>query len=237
MLHLRKAIKPHDCVLCANPIAKGEQYYSERTRGPRFDADDNQVGIEYVHSCWHAENCQAGDSDYFYLDICAEEHEIHEWTWRGPSQTSRYCERCMRLESQLYPEMHSWALVPTGVKSWQHPKMSKAEIRALRFNMMVQEISAMIRRRNYAASRIEAETTFTAAHQYHTNIDMQWMLNSMMINIESLQKLEIQLAKDLDLAIKQLLQFFRSLHEEHFVELEYKFREDFSGQVKIITLQ
>lgn len=217
MRALRKATKPHDCDACANGIKVGEMYWSDRRRAPRYDEFDAQVGITYLDTRTHAENCQAGDPEYIWEVPCDD----HRFVWRGPKQMERYCDVCMRLEIQVHPDLPRWGLIPTGIKSWQHSRMTKAEIRAIRFNLLIQAVGAIIRRRNMAVIRMESEIAFESAHMFHTNVDVQWKVNSVLINLESLIKQNEQCNAELDAAFRDLLSFFRSLHDDYFPELEF----------------
>lgn len=232
MITIRKATKHYDCDACSHGIKRGELYNSQKIRGPRYDGTGKQVGIEYYHSRTHAENCQAGNPEYIWRYMCEE----HEWIWRGPSQKERYCYRCMRLESQVYPDMHRWGLVPTGVKSWEHPRMSKSEIRSIRYNLIVSQINALIRKRNSAVIRLESELAMEFVTMYHTNIDVQWRINSTLINVEGLMKLDAQHVDELRGAFGDLLRFFRELHQTQFPELEYTVNHNFYGQYQKISM-
>lgn len=46
----RKARKDYICNYCGNVIKAGEYYVKFKIKLPKFDIDDNQIGIEYSES-------------------------------------------------------------------------------------------------------------------------------------------------------------------------------------------
>ena len=48
-----KTRKPHKCCACEAIIPKGTYCNFHKERQPRFDKDDNQIGIEYINIWVH----------------------------------------------------------------------------------------------------------------------------------------------------------------------------------------
>lgn len=48
-----KTRKPHDCCFCGESIPAGSIAYYSEGRYPKYDDDDNQIGIEFVRSWGH----------------------------------------------------------------------------------------------------------------------------------------------------------------------------------------
>lgn len=144
----------------------------------------------------------------------------------------------MRLESQVYPDMHRWALVPTGIKSWQHPVMSVSELRSIRFNMLIAQINIAIRLRNVGIARMETEIALESASNYDTNTDLQWKINSVLINVEGILNQNKAANESLQWLFTELLRFFRQLFREGYKpKLEYTVSNNsLFDQFKKITL-
>lgn len=45
---LIKTRKDHECSSCNRVISKGSKAIFQQWRAPKFDSEDNQIGIEYV---------------------------------------------------------------------------------------------------------------------------------------------------------------------------------------------
>jgi hypothetical protein len=74
-----KARKDHKCDACDNPILKGQLHRFEKHRSPKYDHNDEQVGIVYwsvrTHpdkmKCYWPEECRKGNhviDEYYDLD-------------------------------------------------------------------------------------------------------------------------------------------------------------------------
>jgi hypothetical protein len=50
--------KNHKCTFCERTILKGSACMFDKGKAPRYDNDDNQIGIEF----WKAWLCLEGDS-------------------------------------------------------------------------------------------------------------------------------------------------------------------------------
>ncbi|HYH13995.1 MAG TPA: hypothetical protein VD794_02175 [Flavisolibacter sp.] len=72
-----KSRKDHICEACGNKIHKGEAYDLLKARTPRYDKNDNQVGVEFVQiiahpseqHCHWPDECKKGNHvEVFYTD-------------------------------------------------------------------------------------------------------------------------------------------------------------------------
>lgn len=90
-----KARKEHECEGCCKPIHKGEMYDYFRSRAPKYDSEDRQIGIEYIEirthpaelNCHWPEECKKGNHvEHFYTDNRPDSPEYGD--------TIYYCVNC-----------------------------------------------------------------------------------------------------------------------------------------------
>ena len=52
-----KARKIHKCDCCNGNIQKGEKYRLRKERYPRYDDDENQIGVQFIQFREHKKDC------------------------------------------------------------------------------------------------------------------------------------------------------------------------------------
>lgn len=58
-MNLKEVIarKDYDCIICSGVIRKGQRHNYETGKMPKFDKEDNQVGIEFYKHRTHLNGC------------------------------------------------------------------------------------------------------------------------------------------------------------------------------------
>lgn len=79
---VRTAKKAHRCELCIEPILPGQKYKEFRERSPRFDENDNQVGIVYWSSKHHDDhkfkNTWIEPEGYFISEVIEDGRKLRD---------------------------------------------------------------------------------------------------------------------------------------------------------------
>ncbi len=79
-----KARKVYKCEICEGNIQKGEKHVHTKLKTPRYDDNDNQIGIEFTEFRWHNKNCEPK------LTHCENPNEVLKYCNYGIHSTPVY---------------------------------------------------------------------------------------------------------------------------------------------------
>ncbi|MCP4987275.1 MAG: hypothetical protein GY928_14850 [Colwellia sp.] len=110
MEEIRKARKEYKCDVCNGIIRKGNKYVNRKYKTPRYDKNENQIGIEYLNHKTHIDycgglivgmkaeeaklilqNCRRGKHNYIEAQVF--DHYVGCWPVGGPTG-EYFCEWC-----------------------------------------------------------------------------------------------------------------------------------------------
>ena len=81
-----KARKEWICDKCGGVIHKGEVYCLEESRFPKYDDNDNQIGVEFYKHRYHNRECINAllyvGNPKVYIENCSK--GIHSWAYHKP---------------------------------------------------------------------------------------------------------------------------------------------------------
>jgi hypothetical protein len=93
-----KTRKDHECCACEKIIKRGEQAKYHESRGPKFNWDDEQIGIEYLHLYMHMHDCTKPDSCKAGEHVWIDEYTAETYPEDSTPTGNKMCENCYDIK-------------------------------------------------------------------------------------------------------------------------------------------
>jgi hypothetical protein len=90
--------KDHPCNACDGTIKKGEKAIFYEGKGPRFDDNDKQIGIEYWKVWMHPHNCSKPESCKEGEHVWCDEYTVETYPEDETPTGNKICENCYDIK-------------------------------------------------------------------------------------------------------------------------------------------